>query len=247
VISWRNAPGIYIQDEDGTPNARFRRIRVTNGTLTDNGDGSCSINIAAASGAPAGASYIAVVADATLTNERVLTAGSALALTDAGAGNAITIDFDGGTAPSNDLGGTWQNPTVVNTTASASPTTDHTGNGIQTLVVAGQTLSIGQIARINSSGEYALADADAAASMPAVGLAVDTLAATATGTLMLQGYFRDDTYDWTVGGLLYASSTAGSLTHTVPSNSGQQVQVLGYAVSADTIYFNPSLVLVEIA
>lgn len=45
-------------------------------------------------GAPVGAQYVTLATDGTLTSERVLTAGTGLDLTDAGAGGAITIDLD---------------------------------------------------------------------------------------------------------------------------------------------------------
>jgi hypothetical protein len=36
------------------------------------------------------------------------------------------------------------------------------------------------------------------------------------------------------------------MTQTAPSGSGEQVVAVGWALSADTIYFKPSLVLVEV-
>ena len=42
--STRNAPGTFVQEEDGDPAARFRRLKFANGTLTNNGDGSVSIS-----------------------------------------------------------------------------------------------------------------------------------------------------------------------------------------------------------
>ena len=44
--STRNAPGLYIQDEDGTNAARYRRLKFPNNVTTNNGDGSVSIDIA---------------------------------------------------------------------------------------------------------------------------------------------------------------------------------------------------------
>ncbi|KKK95045.1 hypothetical protein LCGC14_2676720, partial [marine sediment metagenome] len=39
----RTAPGLYIQEEDGSPAKRFRRLKVTNDSLINNGDGSASL------------------------------------------------------------------------------------------------------------------------------------------------------------------------------------------------------------
>lgn len=49
---------------------------------------------AAGSGAPDNAQYVTLATDATLTNERVLTAGDGIDLADAGAGSTITIATD---------------------------------------------------------------------------------------------------------------------------------------------------------
>lgn len=48
------------------------------------------------SGAPTGASYVTLGTDGTLTNERVLTAGAGITLTDAGAGSTITVSSTSG-------------------------------------------------------------------------------------------------------------------------------------------------------
>lgn len=50
------------------------------------------------SGASSGASYVTLAADATLTDERVLTAGEGINLTDAGAGSTITVSGEDATS-----------------------------------------------------------------------------------------------------------------------------------------------------
>ena len=64
--------------------------------------------------------------------------------------------------------------------------------------------------------------------------------------VLLQGFARDDTWNWTPGDIIYMSTTDGALTATAPSGTGDQVQVVGIATHADRIYFNPSYVLVQI-
>ena len=44
-----------------------------------------------------------------------------------------------------------------------------------------------------------------------------------------------------------SGSMGDTLIQVAPSSAGEQVQVLGVATSEDIIYFNPSMVLVEIA
>ena len=48
-------------------------------------------------GAPSGAEYVTLLANGSLTNERVLTAGTAITLTDAGAGSTVTVGVTAGT------------------------------------------------------------------------------------------------------------------------------------------------------
>lgn len=47
-------------------------------------------------GAPTTAQYVTLATDATLTQERVLTAGTNITITDGGAGGAVTIAATGG-------------------------------------------------------------------------------------------------------------------------------------------------------
>jgi hypothetical protein len=44
---------------------------------------------------------------------------------------------------------------------------------------------------------------------------------------------------------MYLSETAGDMTQTAPSTDGAFVQVLGIALTADVVYFNPSLDVIE--
>lgn len=68
---------VTIVGDDGTP-------------LLVNPDGSIVVD-GAGGGAPADAQYVVIAADATLTDERVLTAGAGVAVTDGGAGSTVTV------------------------------------------------------------------------------------------------------------------------------------------------------------
>jgi len=72
-------------------------------------------------------------------------------------------------------------------------------------------------------------------------------AGTGARKIMYSGTLRYDTWAWTPGGLLYVSpTTAGAMTQTRPSTVGHQVQVVGHAVDADRIRFEPNIVFVEV-
>jgi len=49
------------------------------------------------------------------------------------------------------------------------------------------------------------------------------------------------------GGVLYASCTAGEVTLTAPSGSGDQVQVVGFALEAEKIMFKPNFDMTEVS
>ena len=130
------------------------------------------------------------------------------------------------------------------------PTTiaaDHSANGIVISSVAGENLAFGDLCYRKSDGKYWKADANAASTMPGAVMALETISAAASGSFLKIGFARDDSWSWTVGGLIYASTDAGGLTQTAPSGSGDQVQVVGYAYSATVVYFNPDGTLIEVA
>jgi hypothetical protein len=97
---------------------------------------------------------------------------------------------------------------------------------------------------LNSAG-YKMAKADADATLPCV--ALQLVAGTGTKKILKRGYARDDTWTWTVGQSLWVSTgTAGLITSTKPSTSGNRIQYIGEAISADVIHFNPCPVWVEV-
>lgn len=127
-------------------------------------------------------------------------------------------------------------------------TADHTWSGVTAVLTAGAALTRGQAVYCGGDSKMELADADYAASMPIIALLCPaTLAENVAGEFLLYGFFRDDTWTWAIGGLIYASCTPGALTQTAPIGSGDQVQVVGIAITATIILFNPDYVLVEIA
>jgi len=148
----------------------------------------------------------------------------------------VTVDtFDGVKYP--------QYPTVIDPTLAV----DHTYSGYTFEYAVGETVTFGQVLYMDATAlEYKKTDADASTTMPAVVMAMEGGADGETITLLHEGFVRDDSWNWTVGGIIYASTTPGAMTQTAPSGSGDQVQALGYAITADKMFFKPNLVLVEI-
>lgn len=129
----------------------------------------------------------------------------------------------------------------------AAPTSDQQVSGQVIEFTAGENLAFGDVCYVGSDEKMWKADADAEATMPVRYMAIATISADASGLFLRSGIVRNAAWNWTVGGLIYADVTAGALTQTAPSGSGDQVQIVGIATHADRMDFNPSPVLVEIA
>lgn len=105
--------------------------------------------------------------------------------------------------------------------------------------------SFGQALYVKTDGEFGLAKADSVTTMPV--FAITTTSGNGVQEVLTYGYARDDSWDWTPGGILYASdATAGAFTQTAPTASGSQLQAVGIATHADRIFFNPNFVIAEI-
>lgn len=210
-----------------------------------------------ASGLDVASGYI-LVGNATGVGAAVQVSGD-IALTSAGAATVSKVQnvtFDAPVAGDDGLvvyynhGATkfdYKSVGGVNPIFTAAPGTDQTVSGIIVNMTAGENLTFGSFCYLKSDGKLWKADADAAATMPVTLMATATISAEASGLFLAQGFARDDTWAWTVGGLIYASTTPGALTQTAPSGSADIVQIVGVATHADRMYFNPQLVTVEIA
>ena len=78
--------------------------------------------------------------------------------------------------------------------------------------------------------------------MPCIGIALAAVNNGATGNVLLNGIYRDDTNInfGVTGGLVYISdTTAGAFTQTQPSATDHVIQAVGIALSQRRIYFFP--------
>ena len=129
------------------------------------------------------------------------------------------------------------------------PTTQLTSNGyygeLVTFGGAGATTQY-EVYQWKSGPAWSKTDANAAStSKGLLGLAIDTQFQRG---MMLRGYVYNSAWNWTtIGGEIYLSAAAvGGITQTQPTGSGDIVRVVGYAISADLIYFNPSQDWIEL-
>lgn len=157
-----------------------------------------------------------------------------------------------------DFDTSWQTPSGGgggSTELTAIPATDKTASGITTQFTANENQAFGDVVKINGSGKAQIAKADVIANATALAMCVsESVEADATGNYLLIGFVRNDAWNWTVGGDIYLTiigTTGNTLSQTAPDAAVPIVedtvkQLLGVANSADTIYFNPQLVQVEL-
>ena len=118
---------------------------------------------------------------------------------------------------------------------------------------AGEDLTAGEVVYFKSDGKCWKAVATAAATSRCVAMATATISANAFGAFLLKGFARFDSEfpTWTIGGALFTpeaeTSSKNVPEQAAPDSDGDFVQILGYAISGDAIYFNPDSTVVEVA
>ena len=123
---------------------------------------------------------------------------------------------------------------------------DHTYSGISAQMLAGAAITAFNLVCIHTTTqEVIVADASAVATARAIGIAPADISDTATGTVLLHGFIRDDSWGWTTGAVLYLSETAGSMTETAPTTTNAFVQAVGIALEPDVVFINPSLDIIK--
>ena len=159
------------------------------------------------------------------TNDQVLTADSTTATglkwTAAGTFTTVNVAEDGKLDFTN-----------------TAPGTSGDATGIIFSFTAGATLAVGDVVYMGTGGKVLLADANATTSMPALGICTSASTDTNPVDVMIQGLMKLTGWSFTVGADIFISGTAGDVTATAPSASGDTVQKVGVAVASDTVYFN---------
>lgn len=123
---------------------------------------------------------------------------------------------------------------------------DGTYTGITIAGTAGATLAFGDLCYLAAAdSRWELADADAASTSGDVLLGMCVLAAAADGDptiMLLNGNIRADAAfpSLTISALVYVSTDAGDIQVAQPSGTDDVIRVVGRALTADSIYFNPS-------
>jgi hypothetical protein len=124
---------------------------------------------------------------------------------------------------------------------------DGTYSGVTITGTAGATLAFGDLIYLAvADSRWELVDADSATTCGAVltGMCVQAAASDGSATtILLVGNIRADAAfpALTVGANVYAGLTPGDVVTTAPSATDDVVHVVGKALTADSMYFNPSM------
>jgi hypothetical protein len=121
-------------------------------------------------------------------------------------------------------------------------------SGITVTGTAGYTQAFGDLVYLDptdSRWEAADADVSTAADGDPRGMLAMVVSAGTDGnacTLLLQGIIRADAKfpALTINGAVYVGETAGAIQTTIPTGADNIIRVVGFALTADEIYFNPS-------
>ncbi len=81
----------------------------------------------------------------------------------------------------------------------------------------------------------ALADADDATKMPALGIIKENIATASVGQVVTSGVMNDSSHGYTLGADLYVSTTPGQLTTTQPTGESEGIQKIGKVVNSNQI------------
>ena len=123
------------------------------------------------------------------------------------------------------------------------------GQGIIFTFRAGATVTPFSPVYVDGNNEVQECDADAIATMPCIGVTMNTsdVSADADIEVMMLGLIRHDSFSdfGAAGAPVYASGTAGALTTTAPSGEDDVVQIVGHSIAEDLIFVQPCLTTIE--
>lgn len=148
--------------------------------------------------------------------------------------------------------GTYTGTQLLNEGASIgydpSLSSDGTWTGITITATAGYTQAFGDLVYVDpTDSRWEATDANAAAGADgdARGILGMVVVAGTDGnpcTILLNGVIRADANfpTFTVNNPIYVSETAGDVTQTQPTTTDVVIRVVGFALTADSMYFNPS-------
>jgi len=125
--------------------------------------------------------------------------------------------------------------------------TASTASGSGTIVKwsVSESTTAGTLYAVKSNGGWTTTDADI--ELRSIGMLGIALGSNATAGMLLQGFFYKSAHGFTIGLPLYISNTPGAFSTTRPTGANDYVRIIGYATSANYIYFDPDKTWVQVA
>jgi hypothetical protein len=123
------------------------------------------------------------------------------------------------------------------------PTSDgHITGPMTDSINSGYSAAAFDLVFLGSGGKWLEVDSDTVTTCKGMlGIALEAKNDTEAMKVALPGSFiRNDTWNWTVGATLYAGETLGAMQEAIPTGADAIIRVVGFAVTADCIFFMPS-------
>lgn len=127
---------------------------------------------------------------------------------------------------------------------------DTKASGRTIKLTAHANVALGDVCYINADSEAQIADASVIATGTALFMAIATITADNVGEFISWGVVRNDAWTWTPGGWIFLTitgTTGNTLSQTKPTATNEVVQIVGVALHADRLLFDPQLVQIELA
>jgi hypothetical protein len=226
---------------DNVWTSHLNGIDITSGNFTGpvgpagptGANGTAGLNGTNGTAGASGPNTVSTLTSSNFTNGTIFKSNGSMVVAATPGTDYLTTDDDSAYVPKT---------TTVNGQALSTNVTVTLTDVAQYTMTVGEAITHYQVCYVKSDGDVYKAKADATITMPALLIASDSAVA---GSLLLytNGFITNGAWGWTPGSLLYVdNTTAGAITATPPGASGNVVQIVGQALSATTIYFNPSLV-----
>jgi hypothetical protein len=172
---------------------------------------------------------------------------------------AFGVDGDATITHADSAGLTFNSATTFSSSISValdqhfdSTPSDETVSGVTATFTAGEALVRGEVVYFKASdSKMWKAVATASATSRCVAMAAADIAQDAAGKFLLLGFLADNGSfpSYTIGGVLFTpeaeTSSQNVPEQAAPDTDGDFVQTLGWAVTANSVFFNPSFDVIE--
>ncbi|MEP7108395.1 MAG: hypothetical protein ABI760_10440 [Ferruginibacter sp.] len=114
--------------------------------------------------------------------------------------------------------------------------------GTYETAVAGEAVAFGDVLYLDfATNKWKKAKADAFATTPVQRMALQIIAANASGKMLIEGFIRNDAWVFGAAPVYLSAATTGLITTTQPTTVGNQIQRVGVAFNTNKLHFKPSM------